>query len=255
MLVNNNRRYYKWMACTQVVSVCVLLLNLSAFAYDAWQPDNESVGVQGLDNILEELETLLATANASKAAHPVFPSDLEDVLERLKKQRDIIADSCVSTYPDYAGDYASPGFSYSEPKVNIGPNVEYLGLDDDKIGPWSISSPDGSRDGHFQANVYFPKEVEVKNLRLHKSNYQGEKLESYWFSDLDEAWILGVFRNGKMLNPNREDSLGSFSDWVLFDIYAAVEGVCFDEGKYLLLEMTTGGGVLTRLLRIGGDIQ
>ncbi|NMA61180.1 MAG: hypothetical protein GX956_04765 [Firmicutes bacterium] len=96
--------------------------------------------------------------------------------------------------------------------------MEYLGLDDDKIGPWSIPSPDGSSDGHFQVSVYFPKEVEVKNLRLYKLNYQGEKLESYWFSDLAEAWILGVFRYGKMLNPNREDSLGSFGGRVLFDI-------------------------------------
>ncbi len=78
--------------------------------------------------------------------------------------------------------------------------MEYLGLDDDKIGPWSISSHDGQNDGHFQVRVYLPREVEVKNLRLHKSNHQGEKLESYWFSDLTEAWILGgVFRNGKCL--------------------------------------------------------
>lgn len=251
MLVNKNRRYHKWMACIQVVLVCLLLFNLSAFAYDAWQPNNESVAIQGLDNILEEFEILLSKANASKAAHPVFLSDLENVLEHLKKQRDIIADSCVSVDPDYASGYASSGFSYSESKEVIGPEVEYLGLDDDKIGPWSISSPDGSSDGHFQANVYFPKEVEVKSLRLHKSNYQGEKLESYWFSDLDEAWILGVFQNGKMLNPNREDSLGSFSGWVLLDIYAAVEGACFDEGEYLLLEMTTSEGVLTKLFRVG----
>jgi hypothetical protein len=55
MSVNNNRRCYKWRTCAQVVLVCVLLFNLSALAYDAWQPDNESVAIQGLDNILEEM--------------------------------------------------------------------------------------------------------------------------------------------------------------------------------------------------------
>ena len=255
MLVNNNRRYYKWMACAQVVLVCLLLVNPSAFAYDAWQPDNESVAIQGLDKILEEFEMLLEKAKASKAAHPVFLSDLEDVLKRLEKQRDIIADICVPVYPGYESDYVKSGLSYSEPKEIIGPDLAYLGQDDDKIGPWSPNSPDGQNDGHFQVRVYLPREVEMKNLRLHKSNRQGEKLESYWFSDLTEAWILGVFRNGKMLNPNREDSLGGFSGWVLLDIYASVEGVCFDEGEYLLLEMTTSEGVLTKLLRIGGDVR
>ena len=255
MSVNNNRRCYKWRTCAQVVLVCLLLFNLSALAYDAWQSDNESVAIQGLDNILEEFEILLTKANTSKAAHPVFLSDLEDVLEHLKRQRDIIADNCVSTYSDYTSDYVSPGFSYSESKKVIGPDVEYLGLDDDKIGQWSIPSHDGQNDGHFQVRVYLPREVEVKNLRLHKSNRQGEKLESYWFSDLTEAWILGVFRNGKMLNPNREDSLGGFSGWVLLDIYASVEGVCFDEGEYLLLEMTTSEGVLTKLFRVGGHVR
>ena len=90
------------------------------------------MAIQGLDNILEEFEILLAKANASKAAHPVFLSDLENV---------------------------------------------------------------------------------------------------------------------------REDSLGSFSGWVLLDICAAVEGSCFDEGEYLLLEMTTSEGVLTKLFQVGGDVR
>jgi hypothetical protein len=255
MLVNNNRRYYKWMACAQVVLVCLLLVNLSAFAYDAWQPDNESVAIQGLDKILEEFEMLLEKAKASKAAHPVFLSDLEDMLERLEKQRDIIADICVSVHTGYESDYVKSGFSYSEPKEIIGPDLAYLGQDDDKIGPWSPNSPDGQNDGHFQVRVYLPREVEVKNLRLYKSNYRSEKLDSWWYTDTSGAWVLGVFQNRKLLNPNREDSLGSFSGWVLLDIYAAVEGFCFDEGEYLLLEMTTSEGVLTKLFQVGGDVR
>jgi len=64
-----------------------------------------------------------------------------------KNNANIIADNCVPTYSDYASDYVSPGFSYSESKEVIGPDVEYLGLDDDKIGPWSISSHDGQSEG------------------------------------------------------------------------------------------------------------
>ena len=54
MLVNKNRRSYKRIACVQVIFVCLLLFNLFAFAYDAWQPANESATIQGLDEILEE---------------------------------------------------------------------------------------------------------------------------------------------------------------------------------------------------------
>lgn len=120
---------------------------------------------------------------------------------------------------------------------------------------WSSDSPDGQNDGHFQVRVYLPREVEVKNLRLYKSNYRSEKLDSCWYSHTSGAWVLGVFQNRKLLNPNREDSLGSFSGWVLLDIYAAVEGSCFDEGEYLLLEMTTSEGVLTKLFQVGGDVR
>ena len=248
VLVNINWRCYKWMTFAQVVLVCLVLLNLSAFAYDAWQPENESVAIQGLDEILEEFEMLLEKAKASKAAHPVFLSDLEDVLDRFEKQRDIIVQTCVSVYPDY------PGLSHSESKEIIGPELAYLGQDDDKIGQWS-TGPDGQNDGHFQVRVYLPREVEVKNLRLHKSNYLGEKLDSWWYTHTSGAWVLGVFRNGELLNPNREDSLGSYSGWVLFDIYATVEGLCFDGGEYLLLEMTTGEGVLSKLFQVGEDIR
>ncbi|NLJ75607.1 MAG: hypothetical protein GX331_11545 [Firmicutes bacterium] len=36
---------------------------------------------------------------------------------------------------------------------------------------------------------------------------------------------------------------------------AAVEGFCFDEGEYLLLEMTTGEGVLSKLFKVGQGIS
>ena len=83
-------------------------------------------------------------------------------MKRLENQRDVIADVCVSVYPGYENDYVSSGFSYSEPKEIIGPDLAYLGQDDDKIGPWSSANPDGQNDGHFQVRVYFPREVEVK---------------------------------------------------------------------------------------------
>ena len=57
-----------------------------------------------------------------------------------------------------------------------------------------------------------------------------------------------------MLNPNRDKFLGRFSGWILFDIYGAVQGPCFNEGEYLLLEMTTSEGELIKLFRIG-DIE
>lgn len=83
-------------------------------------------------------------------------------------------------------------------------------------------------DGHFQVRVYLPREVEVRNFKLYKSNSRSEELDSWWYSESSGAWILGVFQNGRVLNPDREDTLGSFSGRVLLDIYAAVEGACFD---------------------------
>lgn len=147
MLVNKNRRSYKWMAYAQVMLVCLLFFNQFAFAYDAWQPDNESAVIQVLDEILEEFKILLEKAKASKAAHPVFLSDLEDVLERLENQRGVIASICVES------DYVISVQSYSESNKIIEPKLAYLGQDADKVGQWS-SSPDGQYDGFPSTCVF-----------------------------------------------------------------------------------------------------
>ena len=245
---------YKCVIWTLVMLISLSISSLSALAYDAWQPDNEPAEIQALDSIIDEFEMMVDRAKAANAAHPSFLSDLESVVDRLRKQRNIIADASSSSYAGYSDGYTSMASSYGEPKELTGPDVRYLGVSEDKIGTWSNCSPDGGNDGHFQVLMYLPKEVGIDNIRLHRSNKEGERLDRWWYSHNSDSWVLGVFRDGEMLNPNRDEFLGRFSGWILFDIYGAVQGPCFNEGEYLLLEMTTSEGELIKLFRIG-DIE
>ena len=224
---------YKYVVWTVVMIVCLLMSGLSVLAYDAWQPDNESVAI-----------------------HPAFLQDLESMVTRLRTQRNVIAETCGSN-GDYVGGYTSTStaFGYGEPKEITGPDVRYLGADGDNVGGWSIATPDGSLDAHLQALVYFPQETRVDSFHLHKTDSEGEKLDRWWDSHDPGAWILGVFRNNEMLNPNREACLGSFRGWVLFDLYGAFQDSCFDDGTHFVLEMISSAGEFTNLFQVGNIEQ
>ena len=59
MLINNNRRYYKWMACAKLCwfvccsSIYLLLPMMRS------NPDNESVAIQGLDKIFGRVRNVV----------------------------------------------------------------------------------------------------------------------------------------------------------------------------------------------------
>lgn len=221
-----------------------LVFGALASAYGTWQPDNESIVLQDLDDLLEQLAAMVERAKNARAAHPEFIIDLENMVTLLKAQRDIIAESL-------SADARQNAEYYSQPKEISGPEVRYLGFVDDKVGPWDAAEPDGQNDHCFQVLVYFPSKVEVQKITLHSSNSEGVKGPSYWFSHQSDAWILGVFQDGNMLNRNRESSLGRFAGWVLFDIYVSDDGQACQKDRYLLLELTTDDQVLTKLFQVG----
>ena len=247
---------HKYVVWTVVMVVCLLMSGVPVLAYDAWQPDSESPAIQDLGSLLDELAAMVEKAKVGKAAHPAFLQDLESMVTRLRTQRNVIAETCGSN-GDYVGGYTSisTALGSGEPKEITGPDVRYLGADGDNVGGWSIVTPDGSLDAHLQALVYFPQETRVDSFHLHKTDSEGVKLDRWWDSHDPGAWILGVFRNNEMLNPNREACLGSFHGWVLFDLYVAFQdSAWFDDGTHFVLEMISSAGEFTNLFQ-GGNIE
>jgi hypothetical protein len=238
--------YGKFAVCVLVILIGFLASGGLALAYDPWQPDDESVVLEDLDNLLGQLAAMVERAKIAKAAHPEFIKDLENMVVLLKAQRDKIAETCLSTDLDqYSTEYL-----HSQPREITGPDVRYLGFVEDRVGPWHTAVPDGENDASFQMLVYFPHKVEIRNIQLYASNSEGTKGSSWWHSHNTESWILGVFHDGKMLNPNREESLGVFTGWVLLELYGDDEAGCFENDRYLLFEITTNEGVLSKLYQV-----
>lgn len=249
------KQSYRWFATTFLLGLLLFLQGVPAVAYEAWHPEEEQEVLLKLNDLLDQISFMLGNAKANKAAHPNFLRDLENVLAQLYAHRDVIAESYSGgNYSDYSGGE----YSYGKPQTVIEPEMRYLGRTADKVGSWEKAVPDGKNDEHIQVLVYFPTKVTIESLRLYSSTQSASRGNTWWWSDSTgqlsprRAWVLGVFHEGRMLNPNRETTLGTFQGWTLFDLYASAQSDIFANGKYSLLEMKTNQGEWVTLFRSPG---
>jgi len=215
-----------------LVTVCFSLATTHAFAYDAWIPEDE--GSDGkLMNLITRLSEMVTKANDSKAAHPDFINDLENL---------------ILEFQSYEHELSNTGPAYSSMPVEVEMQVRYLGRTADKVGSWDMTTPDGAPDEHMQVMIYFPTATNVESIRVWTSDNQGNKGSTWWWSDATgtssprRAWILGVYENERMLNPNMEDNLGLFEGWTLFDTYASIQGPSFERNECLFVQVTCSDG-------------
>lgn len=215
----------------------LLVAQTSGLAYGVWNPAEEFDALGDLDNLIESLSTMHTRAVAGNSAHPEFLADLERFLLEFQNYRQKLAK-----------DYGTGTVSGPVQTDQLSFEVKYLGRTADKVGEWEQTTPNGKNDEHIQIRAYFPENTLVENIRIWTANSDGTATSTWWWSDSTgsssprRAWVLGVYQDNKMLNPNREESLGWFRGWSLFDLYAAVQGDDFAVGKYLLVQINTSDG-------------
>lgn len=129
--------------------------------------------------------------------------------------------------------------------------LAWQGMDQDKVGDWGNGRPNGTPDGGFRLTLDLPDKQVVTSISLWSANDKGEKAGGHvWHSKAGGYWMLGVFSDGRQINPSHIASLGEFSGKVVLDLYANSSGR-FNPGQTFLLEVETADGkVLTRAVQI-----
>lgn len=141
------------------------------------------------------------------------------------------------------------------PQAATGPaaiaELAWQGMDQDKVGDWGNGRPNGTPDGGFRLTLDLPDKQFITSISLWGANDKGEKAGGHvWHSRNSGYWMLGVFRDGRQVNPSHVASLGEFSGKVILDLYANASGL-FNPGQTFLLEVETSDGkVLSRALKI-----
>jgi len=78
----------------------------------------------------------------------------------------------------------------------------YRGLDADRVGSMNRASPDGRMDGHFTLTLDTGgEEKEVNIIMVQSARDDGQPSHLRWDTMPGGHWILGVYRDGRRLNP------------------------------------------------------
>jgi hypothetical protein len=133
---------------------------------------------------------------------------------------------------------------------------EWIGKNADKVGTWDNGDPDGSMDGHFLIDLFFPDPTEIKSILLYTSDENANPVGGqFWDTAATNYYILGVFDQGIQINHKHVASLEAFSRDIQFDLYAADSG-WFEKGNWFAVEVTLGDGKkITRLTSIGEPFE
>lgn len=119
----------------------------------------------------------------------------------------------------------------------------WIGQDADFVGEWGNGKPDGRKDGHFQLSLNAGTGVEVKSIAVYSADAGGTPVGGQvWHSAAANYWMLGVFQNGRQMNPSHVPTLGAFTGPVTLDLYGNDSG-WFKPGNWFLVDVTLGTGV------------
>lgn len=237
-----------------VVLVIFIFCPIALPASSSWplEERDDISSLASLDELLKRFDRIIAEAAEGQLISEDILDELRELALRLKEQREMIASVCFSL--GLLEDTSKTDIE-TMPREFMGPTVTYKGIVEDRVGIGNQSTPDGHKDGWFQVEVYFPEPVEVTRFTLHSSNEEGSKGSSYWYSNSShQAWILGVFQDDVMLNPNREEPLGEFAGLVQFDLYVSSDGSLVND-SYFLLEMLAGDRVFSSLFLLDETIE
>jgi hypothetical protein len=119
--------------------------------------------------------------------------------------------------------------------------LAYVDKTSDKVGSGSDAKPDGSPDGHFRLTVTANATITAITLRTADASGAPCCGQTWNTVPNDGLWILGVFRNGKRLNPVDEAISDPVAGTVTYDIYGSDSGF-FQPSQHFVASVTFGSG-------------
>lgn len=137
----------------------------------------------------------------------------------------------------------------STPAVGTGIALAWVGKIRDLVGPRS-GQPDGMPDAEFRITLDLGEGDEVRSIDLYGSSPTGERNDQRWSSADASSWLLGV-TGGASLRAQRTTTLGRFRGRTELSLNAVDPG-WFDEGNFVVVEVTLGSGrKLLQTVRVG----
>jgi hypothetical protein len=127
----------------------------------------------------------------------------------------------------------------------------WRGMTADVVGTWGSGRPNGQPDGHFTVtlNTGGARRV-VRFIMLQLANAQGRPVgNEVWDTRPGGYWILGVYRNGRRLNPTDVDITDTVVGFARYELYGNAGS--FRPGQYF--RITVGfadGGEVVAVTRI-----
>jgi hypothetical protein len=138
------------------------------------------------------------------------------------------------------------------PDLLVSFDAGWVGTDADVVGQGGNGSPDGTPDGHFTADLSINADYEVRSISVYASDANGNPTGGgTWHSRDSGYWVLGVARNGQLLNTSHVASLGRFRDYQRFDLYANTY-TGFQPGLYFTVEADAGPSPVRWVVQIAG---
>jgi hypothetical protein len=118
--------------------------------------------------------------------------------------------------------------------------LAYVDKASDKVGSGSVAKPDGSPDGHFRLTVTANATITAITLRTADASGTPCCGQTWNTVPNDGLWILGVFRNGRRLNPVDEAISDRVAGTVTYDIYGSDSGF-FQPSQHFVVSVKFAG--------------
>jgi hypothetical protein len=144
---------------------------------------------------------------------------------------------------------SAPSPEGKQPVKTVGINrAAWLGKLEDRVGAWGQTTADGTPDLCFSLELHFPEQKTLDYINLYKCDAAGNRGGEFWYArDFNQAWILGVVAQGKLVNTTPGKDLGAYSGTVKMGLYANDSGIATDSA-YFEIEASVGGIVTKKIV-------
>jgi hypothetical protein len=123
----------------------------------------------------------------------------------------------------------------------------YRGLDQDMVGAGGDGNPNGQPDGHFSLSLNTGGQNKVvTHIVLESADADGNPSGGQvWDTQPNGNWIMGVYRDGRRLNPTDLDIRDEVSGAVNYEIYGNTSG-WFKQNQNFRITITFADGTQVR---------
>ncbi|AFC33380.1 hypothetical protein PM3016_6774 [Paenibacillus mucilaginosus 3016] len=124
----------------------------------------------------------------------------------------------------------------------------FLDKESDRISLDKTSEPDGTRDGHLSLLIDAGDGTEIRFITLKTADSSGADVnhglwKTFKAQPGDIGHLLAVVRDGKILNPTFQQTLGTFQGITQLELYAS-DNNSMKPGEYYYVEIETSKGTV-----------